>query len=356
MVRFPGFRRSRCGFVPAVITLAALLYQSPHQTAQAAQWVDMSGETVTIPDHVGKVYASASSAVAVMAALAPDLLVGVYYSHTPQLDRLLPPVMAGLPMMEVNGPQRMNPEKVLAAAPDLTIGLAGSGLAQQLRAEMAPLGIPSFAMQGERLAEYPATFRALGAVLGRAERGERLASWLENAQFRLGKLIDAIPRSQRVRVYYAESPDGLHSQCDSANRAEIITLAGGVNALQCVTGNQMTSTPTVNPEMLLSLDPDVIITRLPATARDFRTDPRWSTLKAVRDGRVHAVPALPFNWFDRPPSYLRAMGALWLVGILYPDRMVHDMTAETRSFFQTFYGISPSDDDLAAILSPEAAP
>jgi iron complex transport system substrate-binding protein len=54
---------------------------------------------------------------------------------------------------------------------------------------------------------------------------------------------------------------------------------------------------------------------------------------------------------DRPPSFLRLMGAKWLASVLYPQSAKFNLAADTRSFFQLFFGKSPSDRDIRALLN-----
>ncbi|CAH2601724.1 ABC transporter substrate-binding protein [Rhodovastum atsumiense] len=332
---------------------ALLLAASP---ARAREVVDMSGRTITLPADIHRVYGAFSSAVAIMAAIAPDLLAGSYFDTTPDLARFLPPGFAALPRLSVSGIQTTNPEQLMAAGIDLGVVLDGTGLSEQVRATMARLGRPAVAVAAERLEQYPATFRFLGAVLQRPERGEALARYLEETGARVAAALRDLPDGQRPRVYYAESPDGLQSQCDGSARAEVIGLAGGRNVLHCAAANSFAATATMTAETVLLLDPDVILVRFPRTATMFLTEPRWQTLAAVRSRRVLVVPSLPFNWMDRPPSYMRIMGVQWLAGRLHPDRYRIDLPAETRAFFRLFFGVALTDADLHLLFAGTAAP
>jgi|AGTN01.1.fsa_nt_gi ABC-type Fe3+-hydroxamate transport system, periplasmic component len=330
------------------LAAALILLAAP---VQARDVVDMSGRTVTVPERITRVYGAFTSSVAIMAAMAPERLVGTYAAHTPQLDRFLPPVMAGLPLMEANAVQTMDLEKVLGARIDMALSLSNPGLPDQVRDSLALIGKPAVAVNVERLEQYPATFRFLGHLLDLQERGESLARYIEEAQRRMAAAIAVIPQAERPRLFYAESPDGLQSQCDSAFRAEAIALAGAVNVLHCPSGpGQLSAVRTVTPEVLLSLKPEVILVRFPQTGEMFLSDPRWATLPAVRDRRVHLIPSLPFNWIDRPPSYMRVMGMQWLAQRLHPQRAIVDIEAETRLFFALFFGLALDDADLADLL------
>jgi iron complex transport system substrate-binding protein len=79
-------------------------------------------------------------------------------------------------------------------------------------------------------------------------------------------------------------------------------------------------------------------------------DPAWSGIRAVRDGRVHLIPRTPFNWFDRPPSFMRILGLKWLMSILYPREYTVDLIQETREFYSLFLSVPLSAEDAKRII------
>ena len=70
---------------------------------------------------------------------------------------------------------------------------------------------------------------------------------------------------------------------------------------------------------MLLWNPDVIVTIDRDFAASVRSDPVWASVKAVRAGRVHLSPKMPFGWVDFPPSVNRLIGLWWLAKILYPE-------------------------------------
>ncbi len=49
-----------------------------------------------------------------------------------------------------------------------------------------------------------------------------------------------------------------------------------------------------------AVEPDVIVTIDQDFAATVRTDPVWAPVKAVKDGRIHLSPKMPFGWVDFP--------------------------------------------------------
>lgn len=349
-----------------VLSLALLvalfsLTASLHAQDSKIETQQMSGEPVTIPAHPARIY-TFSHSFAIMVALAPELLSGApakFLEHAGSLAYLPEAARQLKPLPQSDN---LDLEGVKAEHLDLAIGWDTQGFRREQGAQLARIGLPVLLVQVDKLEQYPATFRYLGKIFGKAQRGEALASYIEQATHRLQQATAHIPPQQRLRVYYAESLDGLTSQCGQADRAEVIWLAGGINALPCqeVDGYQQkpadleSNNVTPGFETLLKLDPDLIITRFAPTAAQIAADPRWQQLRAVKQHRVFAIPTQPFNWFDRPPSFMRIMGAQWLASLLYPKEVRLDMQSETRHFYQLFFDVTLDKQALAALLHPAA--
>jgi ABC-type Fe3+-hydroxamate transport system substrate-binding protein len=70
----------------------------------------------------------------------------------------------------------------------------------------------------------------------------------------------------------------------------------------------------------------------------------------VQQKRVYMIPNAPFNWFDRPPSFMRLLGIKWLTNVLHPDVYPIDMKQETLFFHQLFFDTTLDDQKLRHLL------
>ena len=102
---------------------------------------------------------------------------------------------------------------------------------------------------------------------------------------------------------------------------------------------------------MLLWNPDVIVTIDQTFAANVRADPLWASVAAVRAGRVHLSPKMPFGWVDFPPSVNRLIGLWWLAKILYPEQFPEDMRTLTRDFYRRFYHVTPSDAQIDRVLA-----
>jgi iron complex transport system substrate-binding protein len=100
-----------------------------------------------------------------------------------------------------------------------------------------------------------------------------------------------------------------------------------------VAGGQHGGLATISMEQILAWDPEEIVTIDPDFARNAPTDPDWRSVAAVRAGRVHLSPRLPFGWIYSPPSVNRLIGHWWLGKVLYPASFSEDLRPMIRDFY-----------------------
>ena len=72
----------------------------------------------------------------------------------------------------------------------------------------------------------------------------------------------------------------------------------------------------VSIEQVMLYNPDVIMAQEKVFFDKVVKDPRWQSIKAVKEERCLSRPQDPFNSFDRPPSFMRVLGLKWLTNIL----------------------------------------
>ncbi len=103
----------------------------------------------------------------------------------------------------------------------------------------------------------------------------------------------AVAGHDRPLVYYEAGGIGK-TRGPGTLTHDLISLAGGRNAA----ADQPVPYPLLNGERLIALDPDVILVESSwgTTVETIRSRAGWEGLRAVRNGRVHAVPGLFTDW------------------------------------------------------------
>ena len=319
--------------------------------ANAATVRDGAGREVPVPGKVERIFPAGPPAAIQIYTLAPELLLGWPRANRPEEREFLLPGIGDRPEIgRITGRgNSANLEAVLQLKPDLIIDSGSIGrtyveLAERVQAQTS---IP-YALLDGRFAQIPASYRILGQLTGRSERAETLARWCEETMATISGRIAAIPAEQRPRVYYARGPRGLETGLGGSINVETLGFVGARNVAADQPGSGLAQ---VSLEQVLAWNPDVIVTIDLAFAESVRSDPSWAGVRAVREGRVHLSPKLPFGWVDFPPSVNRMIGLWWLAKLLYPAQFPEDIRKLARDFHSLFYQVTPSEAQLDRVLA-----
>jgi iron complex transport system substrate-binding protein len=191
--------------------------------------------------------------------------------------------------------------------------------------------------------------RVIGALLGVAERGDDLAKYTDNAIDSMrGRLLIA-PADERPIVYYGRGPDGLETGLGSAQAMAAVDQAGVINIAARLGRGELTR---VTRDQVIDWDPAIIIAQQRSFYDSLLRSTAWRGLIAVASKRVYLAPADPFGWIDDPAGINRIIGLYWLTGLFYPDQYQEDLRTDAREFYDKFYRIKLTDQQLEALVRP----
>lgn len=337
-------------WVPAIIFLVALVTAVQ---SQAGEVTDMFGRKFTISDRPQRVYSASPPTTNLLYAIDPGMLAGLNTPVRSWEKKYLRKSMQELPVLggwfgQSNTP---NIEMILRAKPEVII-IQNFGDATDSKTNvsiMKAVQAPVISINLTTVFDYPEAITFLGRLLGRESRARELAFYAQKVIADIAAFSATIPEQRKVSVYYAEGLDGLNTDCDKSMHTELINLAGGRNVHRCE-ARDVFGMEKISLEQIMLYNPDVIFVMEGAFYRKVFADPRWQQIKAVRDKKVYLIPNQPFNWFDRPPSFMRLLGAKWVANLLYPDRYKVDMIKETQRFFKLFLGVDFSPDEAAKLV------
>ncbi len=341
------------------LCLSCLLAVTALSSAWGREITDMVGRKVTIPDRITKVFAADPYTNVLLYVVAPDLSLGLQpgcLPFRPEDRRFLRKEIAGLPELATQSPggeqAQVNMEEVLRLKPDIVLAMGAKGAnpmrvgnLKRTEERFARINLPLIFVDVDAIADYPAGIEFLGDLLGREDRARRLSQYARRAFAQVQKAVAAVPPEKRVRVYYAESADGLATESDRSLHADAIRMAGG-NIVHHGDIKTHQGMEKVSLEQVLLYDPEMIISQEPEFATNAYHDPRWQKVKAVANHRIYTVPRAPFNWIDRPPSVMRILGVQWLAYRFYPNVYRVDIRKEIRQFCLLFMGVDVTDADL----------
>jgi len=337
-------RRGTLGLVAAASLVRPAL-------AQSRTIVDSAKRQVTLPARITKVFVAGPPASVLAYVLAPDMMSGWIRQPSPAEKEFLAAPARELPetgRLTGRG-DTVSLERLVAAKPDLVLDFGSTGqtfvsLADRVQSQT---GIPYVLIDGS-FAATPAAVRLAADILGRVARGAEIAADAEKTFATVDAVLAKVPPAGRPRVYLARGPEGLETGGRGSLNTEIIERVGAVNVAEGLGGRG--NIANVSLEQIVAWNPEAVVTLDRAFFRDVKNKAGWSGLKAVSGGKVYLAPSLPWGWIDAPPSLNRLIGLRWLLATFYPGEAGIDLRADTRAFYDLFYGVALTDAQLDQLL------
>ncbi|MFH0996115.1 MAG: ABC transporter substrate-binding protein [Pseudomonadota bacterium] len=332
-----------------ILALSVIISGGP---AHSREIVDMSGRSVSVPDTITRVYGASPPVTCMIYAMDPGLIAGLNSPITRPEGQFMSAEVKNLPVIGgwFGQGRTPNQETLLQIKPDVMIVWMWVSPGKDKIEETAKqLGVPLVYIRIDHLSDYTAAFRFLGTLLNRETRGRMLSEYTEQALKSVETVVSGIPNEKKKSIYYAEGMDGLSTECDQSFHTELIPLAGGKNIHRCAP-KDIYGMEKISIEQVMLYDPEVILAQEKTFAENVFNDPRWQSIRAVRARHVLRIPRVPFNWFDRPPSFMRILGVQWLTHCLYPDLFSLDVPSETKKFYKLFLGVDMDGKSLSGVL------
>ncbi len=312
-------------------------------------FTDDVGREVEVPAEITRIAPSAPLAQMILFAIAPDMFVGLASKWYDTANGIIDPRYMDLPYFgSLYASPDLNVEELALAAPQIIIDIGetkGSSY-DDMTALQDQTGIPSVFI-ASTLETMPQTYRTLGKLLGREERGEELAQFCERVYRRTMDIMDQVGED-RVNALYVLGEEGLNVIAATSYHAEVMdlltnNLAVVDNPMSKGSGNSVTMEQIAlwDPEFVI-FAPDSIYDRVEGMAS-------WKQVTAIRNGDYVKTPDAPHNWMSMPPSVQRYLALIWLPTVLYPDYCDYDAKAEILEYYELFYGCTLTEEQYDAI-------
>ena len=326
------------------------------ETAETREITDMAGRKVTVPtaENIESVFSAGPVAAIFLYMVVPDKLLGWNYELNDVEKSIILDKYQDLPNFGMG--DAVNYEAVIAANPTIAInsGKINDAMVSDCDALSESLGIPVVAVDNE-LNNSAEAFRFMGELLGVEDHAEELAQYAEQVFTDINVLSD-IPEQKKVSVYFGNGEDSLETAPRGSQHAQILDVINAVNVADLELGDG--SRVQISAEQLLAWDPDVIVVNGEpkadksgsSAAEDILSNPDYASLKAVQDQKVYGTPNAPFSWVDRPAGPNRLIGMRWFSALIYPEYIKCDINEEIHKFFDLFYHVDLSDEQLENVL------
>ena len=326
------------------------------ETGETREITDMAGRKVTVPaaEDIESVFSTGPVAAIFMYMVAPDKLLGWNYELNDVEKSIILEKYHDLPNFGMG--DAINYEAVIAANPTIALncGKINDAMVSDCDALSKSLGIPVIAVDNE-LNNSAEACRFMGELLGVEDHAEELAEYSEKIFTDIASLAD-IPEDEKVSVYFGNGEDSLETAPRGSQHAQILDAVNVTNVADLELGDG--SRVQISAEQLLAWNPDVIVVNGEpkadksgnSAAEDILSNPDYASLKAVQDNKVYGTPNAPFSWVDRPAGPNRLIGMRWLSAVVYPEYIKCDVNEEIREFFNLFYHVDLSDEQLENVL------
>ena len=201
---------------------------------------------------------------------------------------------------------RPNVEAIAGYRPDLVIG----DLDASAVAELRRLRIPVLVYEAPR--QFSGTYAQITQIGRATGHRARAAAVVRSMRSRIAASVAAAKRrgSQRLTVFHELTPD-LYTATSRTFIGQVYRLLGLRNIADAADATG-TGYPQLSAEYVIARSPDLIVLAdskcCGQTARTVRSRPGWSTIRAVRTGRVVAVDDdVASRWGPRVVLFIRAV-------------------------------------------------
>ena len=327
----------------------------PLEGVETQMVLDDSGrDEVEIPAEITRIAPSGATATMMLTPIASDLMVGIAASPSVDQEKYLPEELLYLPTFGqfYGSKSTLNMESLIEAEPQVIFDLGDKKVT--VKADMDSIGkqtgIPALFYDGtlEHMAD---TYRTLGKLLGREERGEEIAEFIDRTVDMAERNSAKISAKDKITILYGTGATGLAVNAQGSSQAQVIPLIGAKNAIIPEEITDKGGGTIVSMESLYEDEPDMIILTEGGPYEELQ-DNEWSELKAVKTGRYYEIPGDPYCWMSSPPSVNMVLGVWWLGQLAYPDVYNdYDMVEVAREYYKLFWNYDLSDKEAKAMLS-----
>lgn len=328
------------------ILLAAIILFTGCAVAEEITITDITGQEVTIPaDSTKVVTVDPFSSQFIYVIGADDRLVATCIG--PANRDLVNKTQVRLGSLPSAGCKtNVNLEELMKLEPDLVISSIDYS---KINDDIARVGIPVVKIDLEKAENLAKSYEIIGKIFGKEKEAQEFIDYYNEKMDSAREIGKNITADEKKTIYFGQrSP--LQTLGDDYYEAEIANIIGSANAAQGLSGGDN----TVTMDQVYNWDPSVVIL-LPynsANVEDILADPAWQALPAVQEKQVYQMPKYLMSWELPVPESI--LGTMWLQSMVYPDKINYDLKDEIQKFYQKFYRIELSDEDVDTLLKDKS--
>lgn len=307
--------------------------------------VDMTGRVVAVPVKVGKVV-TAGGTPAVNSFLfalgcADKIQNGMPNSiggKTWKFQSVFAPQTASALVVSSNGPDwNVNPESLRSLPHDVSFVVSKSS-AQSLEAK----GFCVVALYWNDDASIKKTMTLLGDVMGVHEKAKAYNKYYDDTLNAIAKRV--ANEKQKPKALYMRYKNLSLPMVSTASW--MIENAGGINVAKGVKDHAV-----VSVEQILGWNPDFLFVWSSDEVEGVYKDKRLSSLSAVKNKKVFAMPMGAHVWTHYTPE--QPLAVVWTAEKFFPQKFTDaPIKKAVFDFYARFFNYRLSDEQINQILNP----
>jgi len=323
-------------FIIVLIAAVSAGYSPVYPSVKNISVTDSYNRKVSLPaeiKRIGCLYAF-SGHVVTMLGRGNDIVAVVRgLKRDKMLTEICPSILeAAVP----NNNDSLNVEELVRVKPDLVFiknTIAGrSGDTDTL----TKLGIPYVVISFNSMEEQKSAVLIIGKAIGREKEAVEYIEYYQRCEDRVKKIVSRIPLEKRVRLYHSIL-EPLKTDGRNSISAGWMDIAGVKNVSAREKDGFAGAEQFANIEQVLVWNPQVIITHEDSATESIKGSRPWSTIDAVKTGRVYRMPNGISRW-GHPGALEIPLAMLWTVKTIYPEYAAEiEMKTETKKFYRKFF-------------------
>lgn len=239
----------------------------------------------------------------------------------------------------VGNSKNINVEECLSLGAELVIIPARL---KEFIPQFEKLNIPVIAVDPETLDGFIQTIEIVSKAVGKEDKGNELITYYEGTISKVADLTKDITDNKKV---YISGSDSILKTCTSKMYQNyLIEACGGDNVTSSLEDGYWAN---ISVEELIKYNPDKIflVGYASYSVEDVLNDSKLSNIDAIKNKEVYIFPSKLEPWDYPTPS--SALGMLWLVNNLYPEKYSkEEYEKDATEFFKNFYGIDVSKEEI----------
>lgn len=327
--------------------------------------VDATGREITVPGEINRVVIISTMplcSVYCMAGGDPDKLVGLTpSSKNAAVNSFLSQVadLTDVSTAFAEG-ETVNVEEVMNLEPDVVFYNSWNTPDCEAVEQLEALGVAcvGFTTEIPSAIESVNTWATLiGQVMGTEMQADEIVAYGLEVEKMVMDRVSQIPEEERrsALILTNYNASGITAAGTTFGRYWLATIGAENVAMEL----EQKVAP-VSLEQIYEWDPDVIFLNSFSafTAEDIAANNAvaghdWTGLTSVQNGEFYKMPLGMYYWF--PPCSDSPLALQWMAKHLYPELFTDiDMDTEIKDYYERFYGVTLSDEDLYTLYNPPA--